>query len=206
LPFSLSPVTTVGLIPNALPIALGGRTETFALRWDAEWSAHVFTALEYQHQDIRNLDLPIAETFDTLSIGEAKVDRVAATANLWLGYGIGVFGTVGAAASEVREGLGVGRDVPYVPGRFARAGLTFVHPSRVKFTMAQTFNGDLAGDLTGQPLKDYWTTEAAVSWETPDRHLLFEMTVLNLFDLDYELAPHIPGPGRTVAASLHARF
>ena len=45
-----------------------------------------------------------------------------------------------------------------------------------------------------------------MTWETPDRRLLFGLTVLNMFDEDYELAPDIRGPGRTVAATLKARF
>lgn len=206
LPYTLSPVTTVGLIPNALPLSLGGQTETFALRWDAEWSPHVFTAVEYQHHDISRLELPVAETFDTLAIDKARIDRVAASANLWLTHGIGVFGTVGATSSEIEAGTGFGRDVPYVPGRFARAGLTYIHPSRLKVTVAQTFFGELTGDSTGRRLDDYWTTDASITWETPDRRLLMGLTFLNLFDTEYELAPNVPGPGRTVAATLKARF
>jgi tetratricopeptide (TPR) repeat protein len=205
-PLTLSSVTTVGLIPNPLPVTLGGRADTLALRWDAEWSPHFFTAVEYQRQDIRSLDLPIAETYETIGIDKAQVERVAATANLWLGNGIGVFGTVGAASSEIKSGPGYGLPVPYVAERFARAGITFVHPSRLKLTIAQTFFGDLTGNLARQPLKDYWTTDAALTWETPDRRLLIGLTALNLFDEEYELAPTIPGPGRTVAATLKARF
>ena len=31
--------------------SLGSHTDTLALRWDAEWSPHFFTGVEYQHQD-----------------------------------------------------------------------------------------------------------------------------------------------------------
>ncbi|MCB5174544.1 FecR domain-containing protein [Microvirga lenta] len=203
---TLAPLTTVGLLPNALPVGVGGRTDTLALRWDAEWSDRFFTSVEYQRQDVTSLSLPIPESFDTIPIDEAKIERVAATANLWLGHGIGVFGTVGAASSEIRSGNVYGLPVPYVAERFARAGVTFVHPSRLKVTLAQTFLGDIAGNIAGAPLDDYWTTDASVTWETPDRRLLLGVTVLNLFDRGYELAPSIPGPGRTVAASIKARF
>jgi len=204
---TLSPVTTVGLAPNPVPLAIGGRTETLAFRWDAEWHPRFFTAVEYQRQNVRNLDLPIIDTLDTLSVTSGRIDRVAATANIWLGYGIGVFGTVGAASSENKsEGADYGRPIPFVAERFARAGLTFVHPSRLKFTLAQTFIGDRTGDLAGVTLDDYWTTDAAVTWETPDRRLQFGLALLNMFDNDYELAPGIPGPGRTVSATMKARF
>jgi tetratricopeptide (TPR) repeat protein len=206
LAFTLSPVTTVGLVPNDLPTSLGGRVDTLALRWDAEWSPHVFTAVEYQRQDARELDLPYANTFESLSIDKARIERLAATANLWLGYGIGVFGTVGTVSSEVRSVEALGADVPFIAGHFARAGVAFVHPSRLKLTMAGTFVSDLRGDLAGTRLDDYWTADGSVTWETPDRRLLLGFSVLNLLDQDYEIAPGIPGTGRTYAATVKARF
>jgi hypothetical protein len=204
--FTLSPVTTVGLVPNVVPLALGGRTETLALRWDAEWSPYIFTAVEYQRQNARDLSLPVASTFDILEIGKAHVDRVAATANLWLTHGIGVFGTIGATNSDIRSAEALGRDVPFIADRFARAGVTFIHPSRIKLTVTATYVGERTGDLAGVSLDDYWTSDAAITWETPDRRMLIGVTVLNMFDADYEITPAIPGPRRTVAATIKARF
>lgn len=206
LAFTLSPVTTVGLVPNDLPTSLGGRVDTLTLRWDAEWSPRVFTAVEYQRQDARALDLPLANTFDSISVNKARIERVAGTANFWLGYGIGVFGTLGMVSTEVRSEEAPGADVPFIAGRFARAGVTFIHPSRLKFTMAGTFVSDLKGDLAGTRLDDYWTADGSVTWETPDRRLLLGLSVLNLFDETYEIAPGIAGTGRTVAATMKARF
>ncbi|HEV2558339.1 MAG TPA: tetratricopeptide repeat protein [Microvirga sp.] len=204
---TLSPLSTVGLVPNELPTSLGGRTETAALRWDAEWHPRFFTAVEYQHQNIRGLDLPITGVLDTLALERGRIDRVQATANLWLGYGIGLFGTVGAAETEnLTAGDFRGQAIPFIAERFARFGATFTHPSRLKFTLAATYAGDRTGDLAGTKLDDYWSTDAALTWETPDRRLLMGLTVLNLFDTSYDLAPAIPGPGRTIAASLKARF
>lgn len=206
LAFTLSPVTTVGLVPHALPTQLGGRVDTLALRWDAEWSPHFFTAVEYQRHDARHLELPVTNTFDSLSINKARIDTVSATANLWLTHGIGVFGTIGATESEIRSSEALGADAPLIAERFARAGITFVHPSRLKLSLAGTYVGDRRAELSGGRLDDYWTADATVTWETPDRRLLFGFSVLNLFDTDYDLARDIPGPGRTIAASVKARF
>jgi len=206
LAYTLSPVTTVGLVPNTLPIAFGGEVNTLALRWDAEWSPYLFTALEYQRQDADNLDIGIPNIFDTISIEKARIERLAATANLWLTHGIGVFGTIGTQSTEVRAGTARGNDVPLIAGNFARAGVTLVHPSRLKLTMAATHVGDFTGDLAGYSLDDYWTADASLTWETPDRRLLVELSVLNIFDEAFEVARDIPGPGRTLAASVKARF
>jgi tetratricopeptide (TPR) repeat protein len=203
---TLSPLTTVGLLPNVLPLSVGGIVDTLALRWDAEWSPHFFTSVEYQRQDVQSLSLPIPEAFDPIAIDKARFERLSATANLWLTHGIGVFGTVGISPTEIKSGNVYGEAVPFVAERFARAGITFVHPSRLKFTLAQTFLGDITGDLVGLPLKDYWTTDAMVTWETPDRRLLLGLTILNMFDEEFDLSVGIPGPSRTVAASLKARF
>jgi tetratricopeptide (TPR) repeat protein len=204
--FTLAPVTTVSLVPNALPTSLGADTKTLALRWDAEWSPHVFTSVEYQRQDATNLSLPLAYTFDSIDIEKARIERLAATANLWLTYGIGVFGTIGTISSEVSSEEARGADVPFIAGKFARAGMTLVHPSRLRITLAGTFVGDITGDLAGREIDDYWTADAALSWETPDRRLLFGLSVLNMFDEYYELAPDVRGTGRTFEASLKARF
>ncbi|NIX75306.1 FecR domain-containing protein [Microvirga terricola] len=204
--FTLSPVTTVGLAANNLPVSLGGRTDTMALRWDAEWTPQLFTSVEYQRQDVKGLEVPIINTFDTVSIDKGRIDRLAATANLWLGYGFGVFGTVGTLSSDVRSGDSFGADIPFVSGRFARAGVTFAHPSRLKVAVAATFVGDRKGNLAGLKLDDYWTTDANITWETPDRRMLFGLTFLNLFNQRFEFAPGVPGTGRTFAATIKARF
>ncbi|WP_414472741.1 FecR domain-containing protein [Microvirga sp. M2] len=206
LAYTLSPITTVGLVPYGLPIDSSGKVETLALRWDAEWSPYLFTALEYQRQDAENLGIGVPNTFDTIAVDKARIERLAATANLWLTHGFGVFGTVGTQSTEIRSGLGRGNDVPLAAGTFARAGVTFVHPSRLKLTVAATYVGDFTGDLAGSRLDDYWTADAALTWETPDRRLLVGLSVLNLFDEAFEVARDIPGPGRTIAASLKARF
>ena len=59
---TLSPIATVGLIPNDLPA--GGQTETLALRWDAEWTPHFFTSVEYQRQSAHDLSVPILNTVE----------------------------------------------------------------------------------------------------------------------------------------------
>ncbi|MFL5160720.1 MAG: FecR domain-containing protein [Microvirga sp.] len=211
LSYSLAPTTTVGLIPNDTPAS--GPTKSLVLRWDAEWTPRVFTALEYQRQTLNDLNVPRINTLTSLDdIDKARAEWLAATVNVWLGHGIGVFGTVGGATSKILESSatpeprGVGEPVPYIPERFARFGMTFVHPSRLRFTLTQNFIGERSGSYENDRLDSFWTTDAALTWETPDRRFQVGLTALNLFDQRYDFGFDIPAPGRTVAASVKARF
>jgi len=209
LSYTLGPATTVGLIPNDAPAS--GPTRSLVLRWDAEWTPQIFTAVEYQRQTFSDLSIPTINTLDTLDVEKARAQWIAGTVNVWLGHGIGLFGTVGATTSEILTGEGTGDPIPYIPEHFARAGVTFVHPSRLRFTLTQNFIGERSGSLLNDRMESYWTTDAAITWETPDRRLQVGVTALNLFDEQYEFgldqyAFGIPAPGRIVAATVKARF
>ena len=168
---------------------------------------HVFTALEYQRQTLQDLNILRIITVNLIEdIDVARSEWLAATVNVWLGHGIGVFGTIGGATSEILEGRGQGEPVPYIPDRFARAGVTFVHPSRLRFTLTQNYIGERSGSYENDRLDAYWTTDAAITWETPDRHFQFGVTALNLLDQDYEFGFYIPASGRTIAATIKARL
>jgi tetratricopeptide (TPR) repeat protein len=206
LSFSLAPQTTVGLLPAPLPLAAGGRTRTAAARWDAEWTPRVFTSVEYQHQDIRSLVLPIDDTLESYTVPKGRIERVSGTLNVWAGEGIGLFATVGGANSRDQSPDSLRTALPFVAERFAKAGVTWVHPSRLKFTLAQSYIGQRTGDLAGTLLKEYWTTDAFLSWETPDRRLYLSLAALNLLDRRFDVAPGLPGPGRTMAATVKVRF
>ena len=79
----------LGLQSNQLPLALDGYSDTFIARWDAEWNSHVFTSVDYQHQDLTNLSIPIPGLIDTIPLTDGSLDRVSATANIWLEHGFG---------------------------------------------------------------------------------------------------------------------
>ncbi|GGE41441.1 TonB-dependent receptor [Agaricicola taiwanensis] len=211
--FTLSPITTVGLLPHALPVSLGGRRDTTALRWDAEWTPHIFTAVEYQNQRARDLDIPFPDNLDQYALEEGRIDYITATANIWLTHGIGVFGTVGVADSSTDDGAGGDIDLPFVPKRFGRAGVTFVHPSRIRFSLIENYIGSRFDAPGGIEVDAVWTTDAMASYETPDRRFLFSLSALNLFDEQYDLVAArpgnneaVPGTGRTFAGSLKVRF
>jgi hypothetical protein len=211
--FSLSPITTVGLLPHALPVSLGGRRDTTALRWEAEWTPHIFTAFEYQNQQARDLSIPLPDTLDSYALPKGRIDYLTATANIWLTHGVGLFGTIGAAETSTDIGTGTDAELPYVPRRFARAGLTFVHPSRIRFSLVENYIGKRFDSPGGVEVDEVWTTDANATYETPDRRFLLSLSALNLFDERYDLVAARPGAseaitgaGRTLAGSLKVRF
>lgn len=210
--FSLAPVATLGLVPNSLPLVLAGRKETAALRYDAEWTSQIFTSVEYQRQRASGLSVGVPDTFETFDLAKARLDTLSASANLWLTHGVGVFGAVGLARSRTTNVNGNAVDVPYVPKRFGRAGLTFVHPSRLRFSVVQNYIGQRFDAPGGVELKPLWSTDLNASFETQDRRFLFDFSVLNLFDRRYDQwaarpqSAAVAGERRTLAASVRVRF
>ncbi len=213
--YTLAPVTTVGLSPLELPLTMYGQSQTAAIRWDAEWSERLFTAVEYQHQrfDGVSLEVPgLLGTYDTVS---GNLDRLHLSANYWIGGGSGLFGSLTLNKSrDTTPSTGFDQDIPLVPDYIGRIGLTYVHPSRIQTTVAQTFVGARVGgqgfDAEGQrlsvDLEPYTTTDAAMTWKSESGGLELGLLVQNIFDTDIEMAYGIPAPGRTVFTTIKARF
>lgn len=231
---TLSPITTVGITPLQTPVGFGGRTETLAARWDAEWSRHLFTALEYQRQKVKGLSIGVPESVRSADIARADVDQLIASTNIWLTHGLGAFASYTRSWSEAKELNGdyfyrvaAGDPVPFLPRHYGRVGLAFAHPSMVKVTVAQNFVGARTDSL-GQKLDDFSTTDATATWELADKRLVLGLQALNIFDTKIEVfgrnrrAPIVlPAPigalpainggqmlgaGRTITATARVRF
>jgi outer membrane receptor protein involved in Fe transport len=116
-----------------------------------------------------------------------------------------VFG--GYAYSDSKnESEGSGGPIPYVPESVARVGVTYVHPSDVKATLSATYVGSRTGNLLGTEMDDYWTVDFSASYEALDKRIAFELAAYNLLDEAFEVAPDVPGWGRTFTGSLKVRF
>ncbi len=208
---TLSPVATVGLRPD-LPPDGTGRTKTSILRWDAEWTERFFTAVEYQHQGIENLSLSLPVYSFPIAFEDATIDRLSVTGNLWIGQGWSAFGNytrIWAGADAV----GFENILPLVPENVGRVGLNFVSPERFSFTIAETYLGqrlsfpsDLLGLTDLAELDSAFITDVGAGWETEDRHLSASISVSNIFDRRIDVAPLVPGAGRTISANIRARF
>jgi Tfp pilus assembly protein PilF len=215
--YTLSPISTVGLSPLELPQFIEGQTQTSAVRWDAEWSDRFFTAIEYQHQRFNGLGLPYDEFAGSAFTSEGVIDRLNISVNYWIGGGLGSFASLTLNESRDTAGFWAGNDVPLIPDYVAQVGLKYVHPSRVTVAVAQNFVGQRLGaqatreeDGVFYPvvadLEKYTTTDAAITWSSPNGNLDFNLAVTNIFDERFESALGIPAPGRTIFASLTTRF
>lgn len=205
---SFAPIGIVGLQSNQMPLDIGGHTDTLAARWDAQWTDHLFTSVDYQHQEVDTLSIPIPLSLLDVSLSEGRIDRVSATVNVWLTHGFGAFGTFAYADSENRDrsSAGFGQPLPYVPETQGRLGITWVSDLEVKATLAGTYVGERTDGSSFATLSDYWTLDATLTWEAFDKRAEFEFGAHNLLDEDFELANGVPGWGRTFTGSLKVRF
>jgi hypothetical protein len=193
------------------PLDTLGQVDTVAVRWDAEWSERLFTALEYTHQRMDDVSIEVPASVLTIDVDKATIDRVAFTTNYWVGHGIGAFATVAWSDSDASGGdLADGSAMPFLPDWYARAGLTVVHPSRLRATVQATYVGERDGTIGAGvaqvALDDFVTLDAVANWETLDRRLVLDLGVYNILDTDFDVAPGTPGWGRTFVGSAAIRF
>jgi tetratricopeptide (TPR) repeat protein len=205
---TLAPIGVLGLQSNQISLDAGGRTDTFAARWDAEWTDRFFTSLDFQHQDATDLSIVIPGGVSTVDLSEGRIDRVAATANYWIGGGFGASATIAYANSENLDpnSIGFGSDLPFIAELSGQLALSYVNPANVKVTVAATYIGDRA-DSSGDPTLDgYWTANAFLTWEPLDKRFALELAGYNLFDTEFLVDRDIAGWGQTFTGSFKVRF
>ena len=204
--FSLAPVNTLGLSPPALPLAFGGSMDTLAARWDAEWTDRLFTSLEYQHVDVEDMSVGIPRSFSSFFTARGRLDRLTATANIWAGHNIGLFGSYTYQFSHDDSASG-DQPLPMVPEALAALGATWVHPSGFIATLSENYVGERRKYRTGRYTNGgFFTTDFVGSWLSPTRHLMVDVSVYNIFDEQNFVAGKVEGPGRTFLAALRAKF
>lgn len=202
---TLAPIGIVGLQPNQLRFGAEGSADTLALRWDAEWNSWLFTALDYQHQEVRALSLNVPLSPLNLDYEKVGLDRVGATANLALGHGFGLSLTAAHTEADVKEHTGNQLDeLLFVPENTGQVALTFVSTANVKTTIAANYIGSRPGG--GTTLDDFWTLDASLQWEPFDKQIEVDLAAFNLLDEDFELRDGIPGWGPTFKGTVKVRF
>ncbi|MDW9700410.1 TonB-dependent receptor [Sinorhizobium meliloti] len=200
---TLAPVGIVGLQPNQFLIGMDGYADTLALRWDAEWTDWLFTAVDYQHQEIRNGSIDLPFSLDDFPFDKGRVDRVALTTNLALGHGLGLSATVARMESDDLS-AGSDGDLPFLPENSGQVALTYVSTANMKTTVAANYVGERTDGTT--TLDDFWTLDAALQWEPFDKRFEVELAGFNLLDEEFDIRDGLPGWGPTVKGTVKVRF
>lgn len=206
---TLSPIGIVGLQSNQRSLSPDGYADTLAMRWEAEWTDRFFTAVDFQRQELDQLSISIPLSADSIDLSKGRIDRASLTANLALGHGFGLSAT--AAYTDSRNddpsNPGYGASLPFVPETAGQIAVTWVNEANVKATLAANYTGKRRGDDEANiPLDEYWTLDAKMAWEPFDKRFLLELAAYNLLDETFEIAPSLPGWGRTFVGSFKVRF
>lgn len=234
--FSFRPVAIVGLQPNSAPSFRQSRGDSLIVRWDAEWSDRLFTTVEYQDQQLEAVQYAIPDLPVDITGFPVSVKRISAQANFWLGGNFGlraayaytdsaiegefvsgdnVSQAIGPSYGCATAGLGFnfaciyeqGDQLPFVPGHFGRASIVWNVPApvRLKATLSGSYIGGQNDDL-GLPIEDVMLVDAKLEWEPLDRRLAVNLSLLNLFDKQYDSAADVAAPRLTVVAGVRVRF
>ncbi|MCO5731452.1 FecR domain-containing protein [Rhizobium sp. SSA_523] len=204
---TLSPIGVLGLQTNQVSLAATGYVDTYALRWDAEWTSDFFTAVEYQHQEMHDLRIAVPLTSIPFTTAEGQLDRASLTSNLLLGYGFGLSSTLALAQSQDEDPRSPisGEALPFLPKLAGQVAVTWVNQANVKATLAANYVGERQNEA-GLELDDYWTLDASLTWEPLDQRLELSLAAYNLLDEEIELNAGVPGWGRSFRGVLKARF
>lgn len=229
---TLAPVSTVGVQPNQIGLNVNGDIDTVAARWDAEWNDWLFTAVDFQHQDLENFGIAYPTTWQyilapgPLALSDGRLDRTSITTNIHIGNGFGLSGTLAYIDSENRDpdSFDEGASLPFIPEWAGQVALTWVNEANVKATLAANYIGTRPGNetflvsnegtadpaddlyLLPQDLAAFWTLDASVTWEPFDKRVEMSLAAFNLLDEDFEVATGIPGWGRSFKGILKVRF
>nr|CAD6604652.1 TonB-dependent receptor [Pseudorhizobium flavum] len=204
---TLSPIGILGLQPNQISVTTTGYVDTYAFRWDAEWTPDFFTAVEYQHQDLQDPQIPVPLSSIPFTTSRGRIDRASLSSNLLLGHGFGLSSTVAYADSEDQStnSLTSGELLPFIPQWSGQVALTWVNQANLRATLAANYVGHRNNE-SGIELDDFWTLDASVTWEPIDKRIEINLAAYNLLDDDIELNAGVPGWGRSVKGSLKVRF
>ncbi|WP_157215647.1 FecR domain-containing protein [Flavisphingomonas formosensis] len=217
--FTLAPPRVAGLVPNMAPVPLGGKVKSGIVRWDAEWTPHLFTAVEYQHQHYQAIRFDRPDILMPLCLDDACVigpadydfgaghsDRLTVSANIWLTGNWGLNASYAHSRSALEGPSGDRGAIPFLPRHYARLGVTWTDPRRIKLNASLAYVGSRRSEQLTSRLGDYVSLDAGASWESPDRRFQLDLGITNALDAHPRVATGVPGWGRAVTATLTTRF
>ncbi len=213
-PFTLAPSTTLGLRENLLPAFyelltptdLAEQVDSAIARWDAEWTSHLFTAVEYQHQRFDALPISSPDGQIVFNGDTARINRLSATADIWATGNIGIAlagaWTDGHRAVPGSDGLTY---LPFLPEVTARASLKWTNERRIAAQLSANYIGAVRDSFAAR-LGGYTVVNAGLQWEPFDKAIELRLDLFNLLDTDFRTTANAPGPGRALSGSVLVRF
>jgi hypothetical protein len=211
---TLAPVATLGaVVPDAFFAASATLPATWyhQLRWDAEWSARVYTFVQIDRQDVEDFALGFApESRFTIfgNLADGRLDTVSVGTNVWLAESIGLSASYRRLWSENRSPDATrGYDLPLIPEQEVHTGLVWVHPRHITVGITGDYSGRRAADIFNtRVLAGDWTAGAFANWQPLARHVSLSVTATNLFNADEVFAAGLPAAGTSVVFSAEYRF
>lgn len=205
--YSLSPVATVGFMPQLAYLGDDGKVASYIARWDREWSAYFFTAFELRRQDIENFSTSVPDSFMFYSTPKGRIDQASLAANLWLRGGFGLFAQAVWRDTEDRSEGVDNYDLPLIPEQQLDAGITWIHPLQIRLNLVVHLVDERpAYTASNTMLAGYETVDFGATWQPLAKHLELGLAVVNLLDREYEIGPDFPASGRNVLLTARWRF
>jgi hypothetical protein len=204
IPFSLSPLYTVGLKGSLIPSVERSAIESRIVRWDAQWADNFFTSAEFQNQVFDEILYTTPDRDKVISVLDGRINQFAFSANYLPGNNWALFANATYANTAGNLGI-VRQDLPFVPSFTANAGANWTHPSRIRVRVTGTYIGKSV-DISNRTLDAHFNLNASLGWEPLNKKMQFQLGVLNLLDANYETRVGIPAPGVTLFASGSIRF
>ena len=204
IPFTLSPLYTIGLKGSLIPAVDRSAIRSNVFRWDAEWSNKFFTSVEYQDQNFDEVSYATPDRDALVFAFDGSINQVSVNANFLPGGNWAVFGnytyadTIGRV-SQIRQHL------PFVPDTTGNIGISWTHPKRISARLKGTYIGNSV-DTQNRPLKSHFNLDALLKWEPFDKRMELQFGVLNILSAKYETRVGVPAPGTTVFTSGKIRF
>lgn len=207
--FSLAPVATVGLKPHiSNASSINSRIASYIARWDREWTSRFFTSLELRRQDIHDFTASVPGSNIFYYVNNGRIDQASLSANLWLRGGLGLFARAIFSETEIlSDGFNTGESLPLTPEHQIDTGITWIHPLQIKVSVVARLVGERpANNTDNSMLGSYETVDFSATWQPLDKHLELGITVMNLFDQNYEVGQDMPANGRNVMVTAKWRF
>lgn len=176
---TIAPIGTLGLLPTQ-DLGIGAeRIDSAIFRVEHEARDDVFLHLTAEHQDMQTVSAGLAgERLEQAAFfaTDARLDRIAAGADVFLGDRLGVSASYAWSDGELEDALFEGAELPVVPEHQASVSATWVDPRFFRASGRLAYVGERFADAPNRVrLDDALVLSARLARETRDKRWLFRL-------------------------------